>query len=101
MSELSKEMFGAQLHTRFQVEYALGQTVELELTDVREGKATARQEMFAPTFLGPGHLYLPQQMYVFEHPIMGQFDLFIVPIGQDERGFYYEAVFNRLISTGG
>jgi hypothetical protein len=27
---------------------------------------------------------------------MGQFELFLVPIKEDEQGFYYEAVFNRL-----
>ena len=101
MPELQKEMFVAQLHTRFQVTVAPGQTVELELIEVREGKSTPRQEIFVPTFLGPGQPYLPQYLYPFEHPVMGQFELFIVPIDQDERGFYYEAVFNRLITPGG
>jgi hypothetical protein len=32
-----------------------------------------------------------------EHDEMGQFDLFLVPIRQDDQGFYYEAVFNRIL----
>jgi hypothetical protein len=100
LTELQKTNFIEQLHTRFQVEYAPGQLVELELVEVREGRSSARQEVFAPTFQGPRDFYLPQGLYVFHQPVMEQFDLFIVPIGQDEHGFYYEAVFNRLISTG-
>jgi hypothetical protein len=30
---------------------------------------------------------------------MGDFSLFLVPIGQDERGTDYEAVFNRLVKS--
>jgi hypothetical protein len=30
------------------------------------------------------------------HDQIGEFELFIVPIKQDDRGFYYEAIFNRL-----
>jgi len=29
---------------------------------------------------------------------MGDFDLFLVPIGRDDTGTFYEAVFNRMIT---
>jgi hypothetical protein len=32
-----------------------------------------------------------------KHDSIGDFDLFLVPIGRDESGTFYEAVFNRLI----
>jgi hypothetical protein len=33
-----------------------------------------------------------------KHEAIGDFELFLVPIGRDETGTFYEAVFNRLIS---
>ena len=101
MAELQQEMFAAQLHTRFQVHHAPGRTTELELVEIRGVRSTPHQELFVPTFAGPEQPFLPQQTYWFEHPVMGRFEMFIVPIGRDERGFQYEAVFNRLLSPGG
>ena len=37
---------------------------------------------------------LPQRQYRFEHPAMGEVSIFIVPIGRDESGVQYEALFN-------
>jgi hypothetical protein len=31
-----------------------------------------------------------------QHVQLGTFDLFLVPVGQDQQGVYYEAIFNRL-----
>lgn len=36
---------------------------------------------------------VPQGTYVVEHEEMGRFELFLGPIGPDERGMRYEAVF--------
>jgi hypothetical protein len=41
-------------------------------------------------------MFLSQGVHNFKHDQMGQFELFIVPIKQDEQGFYYQAVFNNL-----
>jgi hypothetical protein len=35
-----------------------------------------------------------QQIYQVEHPTLGSFELFLVPVGPDEQGMCYEAVFN-------
>jgi hypothetical protein len=35
-------------------------------------------------------------VYGVEHDRLGTFDLFLVPVGADETGVSYEAVFNRL-----
>jgi hypothetical protein len=37
---------------------------------------------------------LEQQIFALEHPELGQFDLFLVPIAQTEDGITYEAVVN-------
>jgi hypothetical protein len=48
---------------------------------------------FSLVFLGPVEPILPQAIYRFEHDELGAFDIFVVPIGRDERGVSYEAVF--------
>ncbi|MCE2788654.1 MAG: hypothetical protein LW630_01945 [Saprospiraceae bacterium] len=35
----------------------------------------------------------PQHMYTIEWEGLGQFDLFLVPVGPDQEGMQYEAVF--------
>jgi hypothetical protein len=48
---------------------------------------------FSLEFLGPAEPVLAQATYGFEHAALGAFELFIVPIGRDESGVRYEAVF--------
>ena len=52
-----------------------------------------RSEPFALLFRGPAEQALRQDTYEVEHPALGRFLLFIVPVGFDEAGRYYEAVF--------
>jgi hypothetical protein len=51
-------------------------------------------ERFSAFFRGPGDHFLQQKMYSFNHEQMGAFELFLVPVSQDQSGFRYEAVFN-------
>lgn len=53
-----------------------------------------RRAPFSVIFRGPPTPVLPQRIYRIENDSMGTFDLFIVPIGPDESGMQYEAVFN-------
>jgi hypothetical protein len=39
------------------------------------------------------HDLLPQRIYRLEHDELGALDLFLVPIGRDDSGVRYEAVF--------
>lgn len=48
---------------------------------------------------GPAEPLLPQQTYRMEHEEMGELTLLLVPVGRDETGFTYEAVFNRLVEV--
>ena len=36
--------------------------------------------------------FAPQQTFTVRHPELGEFELFLVPLGPDERGMGYEAV---------
>jgi len=92
---LTYEAFAQSLNTNFQVQLDAASPVDLQLVEVSELKRSARQEEFAIIFRGPDNPFLGQGMQRFAHDHLGQFDLFIVPIRQDARGYYYEAVFNR------
>ncbi len=69
----------------------------IEATDLSSesgGKAAGRGRPFSIVFRGPRDILLPQQIYRVEHDDIGTFDLFLVPIGPDQDGQRYEAVFN-------
>ncbi|MBV9325843.1 MAG: hypothetical protein JO352_18900 [Chloroflexi bacterium] len=48
---------------------------------------------FSLVFRGPPTPVAVQQIYQLHHPALGRFAPFLVPIGRDERGMLYEAVF--------
>jgi hypothetical protein len=37
--------------------------------------------------------YLPQRIYAIEHPSLGGIEIFLVPIGPDQIGMRYQAIF--------
>ena len=97
LEDMDKEVFAKYLHTRFRICDKLSPTViEAELVQVDEGGSSNEVEHFSLLFTGPAEPRLGQQTYGIEHPEMGSFDLFLVPVGADENRTSYEAVFNRL-----
>jgi hypothetical protein len=70
--------------------------LEIELIEAADDESTPRQERFSLIFRGPLQPFLPQGTFRMEHDKMGTLDLFLVPIGKEEDGFRYQAVFNRL-----
>ncbi|HKE12143.1 MAG TPA: hypothetical protein VKE73_11280 [Myxococcota bacterium] len=48
---------------------------------------------FSLEFLGPPGPLLPQRIYRLEHPGLGSLEIFLVPLGREDRGVRYEAVF--------
>jgi hypothetical protein len=73
--------------------------IQLKLVEVTEKKADGMQEMFSLLFCGAKDKFLEQGTYDLEHETLGSVTLFLVPIGQDENGYRYEAAFNLLRST--
>src|SRR3982751_1274627 len=96
---LSHENFLGLLNSTFTVPGPEGTTVELNLEEVSELKSFPRQETFSVVFRGPREVFLMQATHKFHHDSIGDFDIFIVPIGPDANGFRYESVFNRLVNT--
>ena len=93
--KLNFETFAAHLNTSFRVKSGADLAVELRLIEATDN-SVPRQEMFSLIFQGPDQTFLPQGIYPIEHDRIGAFDLFITPIGRDEGGYRYEAVFNRI-----
>jgi hypothetical protein len=92
---LTHEAFAQNIKTNFHVSADDTGRVDLELAEVSELKQVKTQEEFAVVFRGPLEHFMGQGMRSFDHEKLGQFELFIVPIRQDEKGYYYEAIFNR------
>jgi hypothetical protein len=93
---LTHEEFTQHANSKFQAEVDENSDVELELIEISELKLYPQQEEFVLLFRGPLDAFLDQGVRHFKHDKMGRFEIFIVPIRQDQQGFYYEAVFNRL-----
>lgn len=93
---LTEEEFSKHVNTKFRV--ASEPPIELELTEVKGYLSRPNEETgmerFSAFFQGSGDRLLAQGTYAFEHDAMGAFDLFLVPIAKNEKGFRYEAVFN-------
>ena len=67
--------------------------VEVETVGERPFESSGRVP-FSLVFRGPREPVLPQRIYRFENEALGDFELFIVPIGPDESGMRYQAVFS-------
>lgn len=77
-----------------------GPDVVLQLTKAEAGsldpsaQPVASGRPFSILFKGPGDPQLTQGMHDLEHPAHPLIGIFLVPVGQDEDGLIYEAVFS-------
>ena len=94
----TEESFSKHIDTKFRVQLEAPQPVELKLVEVRRYTSGSNEqggmERFSAFFYGPPDIFLQQGMYPLRHEEMGDIEIFLVPVGQDERGFRYEAVYN-------
>ncbi|HEU0014062.1 MAG TPA: hypothetical protein VFQ45_10285 [Longimicrobium sp.] len=58
-----------------------------------DGDPRRRREPFSLVFRGPEGGHLPQDLYTLRAEGLEDLELFLVPIGPDEHGMLYEAVF--------
>jgi hypothetical protein len=94
---LTEKEFSQHVGTKFHVKVD-EREIGLELTEVKgyvsQEIEQGGMERFSVFFAGPGDPSLPQKTYQLKHERMGEFELFLVPIAGDEKGYRYEAVFN-------
>jgi len=87
--------------TAFEVHRPDGGAVGVELVDASELRG-GPGECFSLVFCGTADAALDQRTYRMEHGSLGEFALFLVPIGPAEDGRpQFEAVINRLGGQSG
>jgi len=99
MSEMQTEAeFTKNVNTKFRVMVEAPVPIELTLVSVTPRRIEPHEqegmERFSAMFMGPLEVFLPQQTYRVSHPDMGEFDIFLVALGQEPEGFRYEGVYN-------
>jgi hypothetical protein len=105
LAQLGFSSFSGLLNSKFCITLAPQNSIQVELVEISppqvgQGGAAGRQtfENFSLIFLGPLNPVLPQKIYWFESAALGRFEIFIVPVGQDQSGTRYQAIFSRLVN---
>jgi hypothetical protein len=98
LDRLAKDDFDPFVGDGFELELGDDRTLPLELVSSDAlSSATVERATRAPfslTFRSPGELrHAPQRIYTVRHARLGPLAIFLVPIGPDEAGMRYEAVF--------
>lgn len=99
LNTLTHRDFEAHLGTPFTVEFDDGSLRVLTLIEVNTIGATPKpnsdlRQAFSIVFGDPDkESYLLQNIYPLKHHNMGALDIFLVPLGPDQDGMRYEAVF--------
>jgi hypothetical protein len=99
MLALRQSSFEGHVDTDFQLVEHSSAVCGLRLTQIVEHIKTPTQENFSLMFVGPANPFVPQGMRMLVHKELGELELFLVPVGQVQDGFQYEAVFNLLLPT--
>jgi hypothetical protein len=96
LDQLTKEHFTPYVGSPFHVRLNPQETVPVELAEITEfpDYEGARRAPFSLIFRGAPRFVLPQGIYRIEHKEMEPMEIFLVPIGPDQKGMRYEAVFN-------
>lgn len=95
-------MFLQCINNPFEVRSDIGVSTELVLREVTvsgHNQSDPNQEVHQPfslIFEGKMENYFPQGIHKFSHAQLGEFDIFIVPIGPEHgsKQMRYEAIFN-------
>jgi hypothetical protein len=93
------------LNTTFRLQHPHG-PVSAELVEItnlvprrhHKKKVADGEECFALLFEETTGEAVTQGSYTLQHPRMGTFQLFLVPVGRGAKGHYLEAIVNRLSS---
>jgi hypothetical protein len=97
LERLTHHDFQPYLGQIFHIHRDDAEEIEVQLTTLTELGADppsdATRRPFSLIFRGPPDLMLPQRIYHLEHAELGHLDIFLVPIGPDQEGMQYEALF--------
>jgi hypothetical protein len=89
--------FAAHVGSVFAIHYGADAALEVYLVGAAELRApTPGGHAFQLIFQSDRQAYLPQGSYLVRHAALGDQQIFIVPIGPNEQGMRYEAIFSYL-----
>ena len=94
---LSFEDFEPFIHQRFQVRFNTEDILDAELIElVRLDKYDNLQRQPFSFVLRTNQIneYYPQATFIIIHPDKGELPIFLVPLGPDNTGMSYQAIFN-------
>lgn len=101
LDELTHSLFAPRIGAKFDARISSTASVTLELIEVallppqpNRPASLPQRAPFSLVFRAPRGTQAPQQIFELRHPDLGAFAIFMVPIGPDETGPRYEAVFN-------
>lgn len=94
VEDLTARTFSGVSEDAFRIHRGASETLGVDLVSVSGPDEGSSGRPFSIVFRGPTGIPLPQRTYRVEHSEIGSFRLFLVPIGPDEEGLLYEAVFN-------
>ena len=90
LDDISAAAFAPHLDSRFATDAG-----PLTLTRIVERPLQRGVEQFSLIFRAAADDCRPHGTYAFAHPALGNFDLFIAPVGLPSEGATYEACFSR------
>src|SRR5690349_8650420 len=98
LESLTCEMFARHLGETFRVFADAEHYLDVELIEAVEVPSSAppsvaQRTPFSIIFRGPRAIVLPQQIYRIEQEQLGALEIFLVPIGPDQTGMCYQAIF--------
>ncbi len=94
MTELpSRSAFAGCVGNTFRIRASEDRAETVTLIEVQELRSSGPREQFSVIFRGDQGDHLPQKTYRMEHEKLGPMDLFLVPVGPDDEGMLYQAVF--------
>ncbi len=97
LESFTLETFAPHLDEPFRLHLDAGDPLDLRLVEATPlGGSTSPgggRAPFSLVFRGPHAPVLPQRIYRLEHEAIGTFEIFLVPIGPDQAGTRYEAIF--------
>jgi hypothetical protein len=101
LDQLNSADFSPYRNQVFQLHLESAETLAAELLQVtgpgsapQPGQEPVKRRPFSLIFRCGPNTHLRQQIYRLTHEQLGPLDIFLVPIGPDQQGMCYEAVFN-------
>jgi hypothetical protein len=105
LETFTSQTFAPHIGERFVINVETLPPLELELVSVTEvGTVPSGQSIkdmddhkgrkpFSLLFRGRREIYMAQHIYPLEHEKFGTLEIFLVPMGPDQQGMLYEAIF--------